>query len=249
MLVFKNVVETPCRQGSAGGVFKEFFANFVVQADGFEQMAIAIARDGGNSHARENFAQPGFDGNRDNLRAAGFQTLLTAPSRDTEKRRWHRRRSAARCDAFQSPGRFRRSPEHRKRPRAPFLSTRRTSASKAGRAARAARWPRSLSTMTAEVRCATRRDNIARTRSRRRASCGNAAGPSNVKSTRWIGRDPSARFAIAARWPASSTGETSDNIRAQIDVERHHVHFAQRINRRVGHLRETLLAVIPQRAA
>src|SRR5580658_8026703 len=40
---------------------------------------------------------------------------------------------------------------------------------------------------------------------------------------------------------------TRHDVWVEIHVQRHDVHFAQRINRRVGYLGETLLAVIPQR--
>ena len=54
-------------------VFEKFGAEFVVEADGFEEMAIAIAGDGGDAHAREDFAQAGFDGDAILGGAAGFQ--------------------------------------------------------------------------------------------------------------------------------------------------------------------------------
>lgn len=67
----ENVVEASTAQ-AGGGVFEKFLADFFIEADGFEQVAIAIARNRGNSHARENFAQPGFDGNAVTYGAAGF---------------------------------------------------------------------------------------------------------------------------------------------------------------------------------
>ena len=70
----KNVVEVLAAE-ARGGIFEKFLANFFVEADGFKQMAIAIARDRGNSHAREHFAQAGFDRDAIFRRAARLQVL------------------------------------------------------------------------------------------------------------------------------------------------------------------------------
>src|SRR5580692_7062429 len=70
----ENVVEASAAQAGRS-VFEKVLADFFIEADGFEQVAVAIARNRGNSHARENFAQPGFDGNAIAYGAAGFQIL------------------------------------------------------------------------------------------------------------------------------------------------------------------------------
>src|SRR5580704_19350182 len=70
----ENVVEAPAAE-TRGGIFEKVLANIFIQTDGFEEMAIAIARHRGNAHARENFAQPGFDRDAITYCAARFQIL------------------------------------------------------------------------------------------------------------------------------------------------------------------------------
>ena len=56
-----------------GGVIEEIVHNRFIQPDGFEQMAVAIARDRRDAHAREHFAQPGFHGHAILCSAARLQ--------------------------------------------------------------------------------------------------------------------------------------------------------------------------------
>src|SRR5947207_15159490 len=60
-VVFKNLLQ---RYGArnVSGALEEFLAKLAVQSNGFEQLAIAIAGDGGNSHPRQDFLKTGVNG-------------------------------------------------------------------------------------------------------------------------------------------------------------------------------------------
>ena len=61
--------------GKIGGVFENFGAEMFGEADDFKEMAVAIAGQGGDAHAGENFSETGVDGGAGFFEAAGFERL------------------------------------------------------------------------------------------------------------------------------------------------------------------------------
>src|SRR4029077_9340525 len=59
--------------GIISGVFENFGTEIVGETHDFKEMAVAITGEGGDAHARENFAQAGVDGRAGFLHAARFQ--------------------------------------------------------------------------------------------------------------------------------------------------------------------------------
>src|SRR5579859_3097536 len=71
-IIREEIIES-FRSRIVGGVFKKLSAEIPGKADDFKKMAIAITRERGNAHARENFPEPGGDCGMHAVRAAGFE--------------------------------------------------------------------------------------------------------------------------------------------------------------------------------
>ena len=61
--------------GIIGGILEGFSTELFREADDLKKMAVAIAGQGGDAHAGENFSQAGIDGEAGFFGAAGFEGL------------------------------------------------------------------------------------------------------------------------------------------------------------------------------
>ena len=121
-------------------------------------------------------------------------------------------------------------------------------ASNAGSAARFVSTPRSVNRMNPGLfgsMPASSHSSCSCVRSAPSACLNSAFGAGKVKSIRSV--VPSS-FSNNSNCPPSSSGELIA-ARPEKYFQRHHVSFAQRVNRRIRDLREALFAVIPERPA
>ncbi len=73
-IIREKIIES-FRARVVSGIFKKLGAEIPGKADDFKKMAIAIAREGGNAHAGENFSKPGRDCGTHAVCAAGLDGL------------------------------------------------------------------------------------------------------------------------------------------------------------------------------
>src|SRR5713226_1493860 len=71
-IVGEEIVET-FLAGEISGILEELRADFFLEADNLEKIAVAIAGHGRDAHARENFSEPGVDGENDLIHSTGFE--------------------------------------------------------------------------------------------------------------------------------------------------------------------------------
>ena len=238
-IIGKKIVER-FLAGKIGGVFENFRAKMLGEADDFKEMAVAIAGEGGDTHARKNFSQAGVHGGAGFFGAAGFEGLGkfigeigddgAGASGDEESDVVGVKDLGGFDDQWNVPEAFAHhgfpdggGGEERRERRAIGADGAIRKEEEPRAPAAAQRGSRKLSKTAARPRNSGtgRKSNIdlllgAKDRGELRKLAGGNHG----------------------------TGQ-GDSV-FQVDIQRHDVGFAQGIDRRIGDLRETLFAVIPQ---
>src|SRR6267378_3873345 len=223
-----------------GSVFKYFRAKILGETHDLKEMAVAITSKRGNAHAGENFAQPGIDGRPGFFRAArfkGFRKLIRKVWDNGAGASRHKQRHVMRVKNLRRFDNQRHIPQAFANHRFPHGRGR-----KQGRQRRASGIDRTIG-KEEEPRApaAAQRGSrkLSKTAARPRDSSGGKK--SNIDSL--LG---SKNRGELRKLSGRNQGTRQRDAIFQVNIERHHVGFAQRVDRRVRDLREPLLAVVPQ---
>ncbi len=226
--------------GIIGGVFKHLRTEMLGKTDDFKEMAVAITGQGGDAHAREDFAQTGIDSCVGPFRAARFERLRKLISKV--------RHDGARADRNQERHMMgvkdlRRLDNERHIPQA-FANhgLPHCGCGEERRQGRANGINRAIG-KEEESRAPAAAQRGSRKLSKTAARPRNSSGGRKSNIDALLGAKNRAELRQLAR--RNHGTRQSDSV-FQVNIERHHVGFTQGVNGRVSDLGETLLAVIPQ---
>ena len=222
------------------GIFKHFSAEILGEAHDLKEMAVAITGQGGDTHARENFAQPGIDGRTGFFQATrfkGFRKLIGKIRHHRAGASRHKQSHMMRVKDLCGFDNQRHIPQAFANHRFPHCRSskqrRQRCAIGINRAIGKEEEPRAPTATQWGSR------KLSKTAARPRDSTGGRK--SNIDSVLWSKNREELR-----QLPGRNHRARQRDSVFQVDIERHHVGFPQGVDRRVRDLREPLLAVVPQ---
>ena len=237
-IIVQKIVETLLAR-KIGDILEKFRAEIFIESHDLKQMAVAIARQRRNAHARQNFAQPRVDRGAHALRAARlqrFRKLIRQIRHHGAGAGRHQQRHVMRIENLRRLYNQRHVPQSFAHHRLPY---------RRGRQQRRKR--RALAADAAIRKEEEARASAATQRGRQLSNATARARDSHWGRKRKIDAMHGAKRGRKLRQLARGDNRTRQNHAVrQMHRERHHVRFAQRVDRRIRDLRETLLAVIPQ---